>query len=156
MLFRSHIPTLLEFLEIPYSGSDPLGLAITLDKSLAKRIALSLGIKTPPFWVLDGTANLHDVPGRFPFFVKPLWQGSSRGIRFSSRVNDQNGLKQEINRLFHNYPDEPVIVEEYIQGREFTVTVIGNKTPEVFGIMEMTFQDSNKKDFCYSLEIGRA
>ena len=152
---EAHIPALLELLKIPYSGSDPLGLAITLDKSLAKRVAISLGISTPKFWILDQKNNFEEISNQFPLFVKPLWQGSSRGIRRSSRVENRSQLGQEINRLFEHYSGEPVLVEEYISGREFTVGVIGNKPPEILGVMELSFREGMNRDFCYSLEVKR-
>ena len=149
------IPALLELLSVPYSGSDPTALSATLDKSIAKRIALSLGIQTPEFWVLDAISDLAQVSGRFPLFAKPLWEGSSIGILNSSRVENQIQLEREAKRLFEHYPEEPVLVETYISGREFTVAVIGNKQPEVFGIMEISFSDSKSRDFCYTLEVKR-
>ena len=152
---ESQIPALLERLKIPYSGSDPLGLSITLDKSLAKRIAISLGIKTPEFWVINQKDDSKTVPNQFPLFVKPLWQGSSMGIKNSSHVKNRTQLEQETNRLFEHYPGDPVLVEAYIPGREFTVGVVGNQPPEVLGIMEISFVDPNRKDFCYSLEVKR-
>ena len=149
---EAHIPALLELMGIPYSGSDPLALALTLDKALTKRIAFSLEIPTPQFWVLDGTGDLQSVTGRFPLFVKPAWQGSSKGIWLSSRVGDRTQLEKEVNRLFEDYPEEPVLVEEYIPGREITVGVLGSP-PEIVGLMEIAFQDPVQKDFCYSLEV---
>ena len=152
---EAHIPALLEMMRIPYSGSDPLGLAATLDKSFAKRIALSLSIPTPDFWVLQKENEIEKIPGRFPLFIKPLWQGSSKGIRRSSRVENRGELKGELTRLFKDYPEEPVLVEVYVPGREFTVGVLGNKTPAVLGIMEVAFRDKTRKDFCYSIETKR-
>ena len=88
---EAQIPALLELLGVPYSGSDPLGVAVTLDKSLAKRIASSAGILTPEFWTLDDITELGKVPKKFPLFVKPLWQGSSMGIdRKSTRLNSSH------------------------------------------------------------------
>lgn len=152
---EAHIPALLEMMEIPFSGSDPLGLAVTLDKSLAKQIALSLGIPTPAFWILNRKDGLPKIPDRFPLFVKPLWQGSSKGIRRSSRVANRSDLRKEIGRLFENYPEDVVLVEEYIPGREVTVGVLGNGCPEVLGVMEIAFRDPTQRDFCYSLEVKR-
>jgi len=152
---EAHIPALLELSSVPYSGSDPLGLAMTLDKALAKRIAISLDIPTPEFWILEEKEDLLFVPDHFPFFVKPLWQGSSIGIRTSSRVTTCSELKREVERLLESYPKEPILVEKFISGREFTVGIIGHKPPEVIGVMEISFSDPNRKDFCYSLEVKR-
>ena len=151
----AHIPALLEMMRIPYSGSDPLGLAATLDKSIAKRIALSLSIPTPDFWVLEKENEAEKIPERFPLFIKPLWQGSSKGVRRSSRAGNRGELKEEVTRLLKDYPDEPVLTEVYVPGRELTVGVLGNGTPEVLGIMEIAFRNKARKDFCYSIETKR-
>ena len=152
---EAHIPALLELLGVPYSGSDPLALALTLDKPLAKRIALSLGIATPPFWVLEDPSDLGEVPERYPLFVKPAWEGSSMGIRLSSRIKNREELLKETDRLFENYPGEPVLVEEDILGREVTVGLVGNRPPEILGMMEIAFRGQPERDFCYSLEVKR-
>ena len=153
---EAHLPALLEMAGVPYSGSDPLALALTLDKALTKRIAMSLGIPTPPFWILEEETGFKDIPDTFPLFVKPLWQGSSKGIRFSSQVENASELAKETKRLFENYPQEPVLVESYIAGQEVTVGVLGNQNPEVMGVMEIAFKDPNRKDFSYSLEVKRS
>lgn len=152
---EAEIPALLEQANIPYSGSDPLGLSATLDKSIAKHTAISIGVPTPEFWVLKRPEDRLSIPPQFPFFVKPLWEGSSKGIRLSSKVSGTDEFERETARLFNAYPDVPILVERYIPGREFTVGVIGNKPPEILGIMEIAFQDEAKKDFCYSLEVKR-
>jgi len=152
---EAHIPALLELSGIPYSGSDPLGLAMTLDKALAKRIAISLGIPTPEFWIVEGKENLSILPDRFPLFVKPLWQGSSIGIRTTSHVTNPAELEREVGRLLEHYPKEPILIEEFISGREFTVGLIGNEPPAVIGVMEISFSNPSQKDFCYSLEVKR-
>ena len=152
---EAHIPAMLELLGVPYTGSDPLALALTLDKGLTKRIASSAAVPTPDFWVLYDPAAIEQISaGRFPLFVKPLWQGSSKGVRYTSRVEDREALKIEVLRIFENYRGEPVLVEEYVPGRELTLGVLGNP-PEVLGIMEIAFRDKSRRDFCYSLEVKR-
>lgn len=152
---EAHLPAVFELLGIPYSGSDPLGLALTLDKVLTKQVALSLGIPTPAFWVVEEEADLQKIPERFPLFVKPAWEGSSKGIRGSSKAENPQALEREVRRLLENYPAVPILVEEYIAGSEVTVGVLGNNPPEALGAMEIAFRDSESKDFCYSLEVKR-
>lgn len=152
---EAQIPSVLEMLGIPYSGSDPLGLAVTLDKSVMKRIAISMGIPTPEYWTVENREDIEQIPDRFPLFVKPIWEGSSKGIRRSSCVQDRRQLETEVNRILDNYSDEPVLVEKCIPGREITVGVVGNKRPEILGVMEIAFRDPKEKDFCYSLEVKR-
>lgn len=153
---ESYIPAILELLGIPYSGSDPLALAATLDKSFAKRIALSAGISTPDFWMAERKEDLASIPkNRYPLFVKPLWEGSSKGIHLSSRVEDSASLEREWSRIFEHYSHQPVLIESYISGQEVTVGIVGNESPEIIGMMEIRFRDPQKKDFCYSLEVKR-
>ncbi len=152
---EAHIPALLEMMGIPYSGSDPLALALTLDKALTKRIVQSLSIPTPDFWVLDNADAAREIPERFPLFAKPAGQGSSKGIRRSSRINNRVKLREELDRLFTHYPEDIVMIEECIPGREFTLGMLGNDSPEVIGMMEISFRNKEQKDFCYSLEVKR-
>ena len=152
---EAQIPALLELLGIPYTGSNPLALTLALDKALAKQTAISLSVPTPEFWVLYDVRAIKQIPDCFPLFVKPLWEGSSKGIRFSSRVTSREELGREVNRIFQNYPATTVLVEEYVPGRELTVGVLGNENPEILGVMEIAFRDKTKKDFCYSLEVKR-
>lgn len=152
---EAEVPALLELMGVPYSGSDGLALSATLDKSMAKRVAISLGIPTPEFWVVEEREDRSKIPSSFPFFVKPLWEGSSKGIRLSSKVSNPKELDREISRILDGYQGVPVLVERYIPGREFAVGLIGNRPPEILGVMEIAFRDAAKKDFCYSLEVKR-
>lgn len=152
---EAHVPSLLEMMDIPYSGSDPLGLSVTLDKSVMKRFALSLGIQTPDFWIVERGKVEEAIPDRFPLFVKPLWEGSSKGVRLTSKVTDRLQLETELERIHKDYPEDPVLVEAHIPGREFTVGVVGNGRPEILGVMEISFRDARRTDFCYSLEVKR-
>src|SRR5512136_1113311 len=89
---ESHIPALLEFLNIPYTGSDPLTLAVTLDKSVAKRIVMSHGIPTPRFRKVEGMEDLKALGLSYPLFVKPCYEGSSKGVRLDSKIMDRGSL----------------------------------------------------------------
>lgn len=121
---ESHIPTICEVLNIPYTGSDPLTLGICLDKSRAKEILSYYGIRNPRFWVVDDENSIPaDVT--LPAIVKPLYEGSSKGIKDNSVVKNLEQLRDkvaEIKKLYH----EPAIIEEFLTGREFTVGVLGN------------------------------
>ena len=155
---ESYIPAILEMLNMPYSGSDPLALGLCLDKTLAKRIALCAGIPTPRYKIVKEIENLPIVENklRYPLITKPAWEGSSKGIYNSSKVYDKNELEKNAMLLFEKYPDQPIMVEEYIEGREITVGVIGNEPPEILGLMEiMNKAVSADEDFFYSLEVKR-
>ncbi|MDD8031532.1 MAG: ATP-grasp domain-containing protein [Acidobacteriota bacterium] len=121
---ESHIPTICEMLNIPYTGSDPLTLGICLDKSRAKEILTFHKIPNPKFWVIE---NPEKIPTgiSFPVIVKPLYEGSSKGIKDNSVVNDRKELKAKVAEISELY-NQPSIVEKFLTGREFTVGVLGN------------------------------
>lgn len=154
---ESQIPAVLEMLEIPYSGSDPLTLSLALDKIASKKLLKSAGIKTPNFSVINNNADIvkADACLKYPLFVKPAWEGSSKGIQQSSKVYDKSALARQAECLLKQYPGEPVLVEEYINGREFTVGVLGNKKPQIIGIMQIKSNEKDCPDFFYSKEIKR-
>jgi len=121
---ESHIPAILEFLNIPYTGSDPFTLSACLDKSRAKEILSCHGIPTPRFQVVQNLSRLN-WSGPFPVIVKPLWEGSSIGIHNASWVESKNELHNEVGKLIENYY-QPALVEEILTGREFTIALLGN------------------------------
>ncbi len=151
---ESLMPAIFELLEIPYSGSDPLTLALTLDKAQAKIIVSHAGVQTPEFKVINHGFEISDLPP-FPLFVKPLHEGSSKGIRESSKVETQSALRQQVSWLWQQYGKIPLLVERYIAGREFTVGLLGNHKPYLLGIMEIRFRQKTANDFIYSLEVKR-
>jgi D-alanine-D-alanine ligase len=154
---ESHIPAVLEMLRIPYSGSDPLTLGLTLDKTLTKRVAFHAGIPTPRYHVIGkkGTTRPAIDSLRYPLITKPAWEGSSKGIYDLSKVYDEWGLKKSVKLLFERYPDQPVLIEEYIEGREITAGVIGNDPPRILGLMEVMNKSKPGEDIFYSLETKR-
>jgi D-alanine-D-alanine ligase len=133
---ESHIPSMCEILNIPYTGSDPLTLGICLDKSRAKEILAYHQIPTPAFWVVE---NGSGVPARFelPAIVKPLYEGSSKGIKNNSVVHTRRELEARVREIKSLYK-EPVIIEHFLTGREFTVGVLGNPPHlEILPIVEI-------------------
>jgi D-alanine-D-alanine ligase len=122
---ESQIPAVLEMLGIPYTGSDPLTLALSLDKSRAKEILSYHGIPTPVFRVVSSSAELDGAPFPFPCIVKPLHEGSSKGILDASLVGTRQELVRQVERVVADY-NEPALVERFLPGREFTVALLGN------------------------------
>jgi len=121
---EGHIPSILEFLNIPYTASDPLTLNICLDKSRAKEILSFHGLPTAPFKVVsDGHEATNGL--RFPILVKPLFEGSSIGIRNDSLVHTREALRERISWVLGRFR-QPALVEEFLPGREFTVALLGN------------------------------
>jgi len=149
------VPAVLEMLDLPYTGSDPECLAICLDKPLAKQLVAAAGIRTPLGRVIDGPAGLAAIErcGLLPAFVKPAWEGSSKGITARSKVTTHAALATEAARQLYTYR-QPVLVEEFIPGDELTVVVLG-EPPEVLGIMRVLPLQGADPEFVYSLEVKR-
>lgn len=122
---EAQIPAMLEFLGIPYTGSDPLTLATCLDKSRTKEILSYHGIPASRFVVVNSFEEANGSSLRYPLFVKPLHEGSSKGIYNSSYAENTEALRREVERILNDY-EQPALVEEYLPGREFTVALLGN------------------------------
>jgi len=135
---ESQIPSILEMLRIPYTGSDPLTLALCLDKSWAKQLLSYHGIPTAPFVVVHDLKKKQEHPP-FPLIVKPLAEGSSKGIGNSALVRTPKQLREQIGLVLTNY-HQPALVEKYLSGREFTVALLGNGAGvQVLPIVEIQF-----------------
>lgn len=122
---ESHIPAMLEMLEIPYTGSGPLTLGICLDKARAKEILAYHDIPTARFFVAHFHISHLTSHISFPLIVKPLYEGSSKGIRDDSIVYNEKELGKKVKWVMDEYK-QPAIVEEFLEGREFTVAMLGN------------------------------
>ncbi len=137
---EAHVPAICEFFGIPYSGSDPFTLSLCLDKARTKETLTFHGIPTPRFAVVQNIGDLEQV-GRLqlPLFVKPLHEGSSKGITDGNLCWDRSQLLRQTKFLLENYK-QPVLVEEYLPGKEFTCAVLGNgREATVLPIVGMNF-----------------
>lgn len=135
---EAYIPAILEMLAIPYTGSDPTTLGICLDKGRTKESLQYHRINTPDFKIAE-TAAAAEQWQTFPAMVKPLWEGSSKGIRNSSLVHHKAGLRAEIERVVTTY-HQPAIIESFLPGREFTAALIGNGSEaRVLPLVEIKF-----------------
>ena len=135
---ESQIPALLEMLQIPYSGSDPLALGLCLDKRRTKEILSYHRVPTPAFVELRQAADL-PASFQFPLLVKPAFEGSSKGITDASLVHNPIELQRQLDRVWSDYR-QPALVEEFLSGREFTVALLGNgDTLKVLPIVEIDF-----------------
>lgn len=154
---EGQIPTILEIMNMPYSGSDPLTLALTLDKVMAKKILRIKGIPTPKFAVIKKWGELINIENRltYPLVVKPAWEGSSKGIYSTSVSNSRNELRKSVQKLFERYAGQPILVEEFIRGREITVGVLGNSPAKIMGLMEIKMKGGDEDNFIYCLETKR-
>jgi D-alanine-D-alanine ligase len=151
---EAHVPAVCEMLVIPYTHSDPLTLAAALDKAVAKALVVAAGIRTPAYAVLERPDE--DVALRFPLIAKPLAEGSSMGLRSSSRITDAPALRAHAARLIGDYT-QPVLVEEFCPGPEFTVGIIGTGADATaLGVMEIEPRHAQLAEFVYSTQVKRA
>jgi D-alanine-D-alanine ligase len=153
---EARVPAVLEMLGIPYTGSDPLTLAVTLDKECAKRLVRSAGVATPDWLIVDGRTDdnrdrLLTLP--LPVIVKPAFEGSSKGIHSANLIDDSTRLVETVEEIVEAYR-QPVLVEEFIDGDELTVGIVGNQPREPLGIMRVVPVD-RAGPFVYSLEVKR-
>jgi D-alanine-D-alanine ligase len=138
---EAHVPAICEFYGIPYSGSDPFTLSLCLDKARTKETLAFHRIPTPKFAVVSALDDLSSEAAalRFPLFVKPLHEGSSKGITDGNLCPDFPHLLAQTRFLLASYK-QPVLVEEYLPGKEFTCAVLGNgKSATVLPIVGMNF-----------------
>lgn len=125
---EAQVPAILEMLQIPYTGSKVLTLALTLDKPMTKRVLAYHDLPTPPFQVFEDPEEPISPDMQFPLFVKPSREGTGIGVSQKSIVTNSNELKQQVQDILLRY-QQPALVERYIEGREVTVGVIGNLKP---------------------------
>lgn len=131
-------------LQLPYSGSDPLTLGICLDKSRAKEILTYHKIPNAKFLVANRMEDIKNVDFDFPLIVKPISEGSSKGIFSSSFVKDAKELEDEVTRILFSY-NQPALIEEFLPGREFTIAVLGNgEETRTLPIIEICYEDFPK------------
>ena len=146
---EAQVPALLDAYRIPYVFSGPLVMSATLDKSLTKIIVKNAGIDTPEHFVVYEPADIHGINIPFPLFAKPLAEGTGKGIDGSSVINNERGLRETCLSLLTRY-NQPVLVEEYLGGREFTAGIIGTgKNARCIGVIEVLLKD-NAEQKAYS------
>ena len=121
----AQFPAMLEFANIPYTGSSILGHALAINKIFASTVFKSKNIPTPGFVSIDNIKDLDDVDMEFPILVKPSDEGSSRGIHQDSLVFNKDELVNKVRDSLHTYTP-PIMLNEYIDGREFSIGIIGN------------------------------
>ncbi len=163
---ESRVPAVCEMLGIPCSGSDPLALAVALDKDMTRRLAESLGVTVPKGITLAPTPGdydgdyaefapiLEEAGLPLPVIAKPTCEGSSKGIRNRCLIKTAAEFGPTVVELWQNY-QQPVLVEEFIAGDEVTIGLVGNDPPQSLGIMQMIPKKVTTADFVYSLEVKR-
>ena len=143
------VPALLDAYQIPYTFSDPAVLIIALDKALTKSIVRDAGVPTAPFACLRAIADIARVNLPFPLFLKPLAEGTGKGISNRSKVKNQAELGEVATDLLARF-HQPVLVETFLPGREFTVGLAGaGDTAEVLGMIEVNFKAGSDEIYSY-------
>jgi D-alanine-D-alanine ligase len=136
---EAQVPALLEAYDIPYVFSDPLTLSLALDKGFAKRVVRDQGVPTPPFAVISTPEDIDVVGLPYPLFLKPVAEGSGKGIGARSKVETAGELRSVAQSLLVRFR-QPVLAETFLPGREFTVGITGTGSSAVIlGIMEVMF-----------------
>ena len=133
-----NIAALLELLNIPFTGSSALVLGLSQDKGKTKSILAHYGVPTPAYrvWSREEPGSASQL--RFPLIVKPLWEDASLGIGNDALVSGPDALRRQVEKI-HRIHHQPALVEEYIDGRELNVSILGNKDPELLPISEIDF-----------------
>ncbi|MFH1161122.1 MAG: ATP-grasp domain-containing protein [bacterium] len=148
---EAQVPCLLDAYKIPYTFSDPLVLSLTLHKGMTKRIIRDAGLNTPDFCVITKEEEISSVHLPYPLFVKPVAEGTGKGISGKSKVTSAEELPRICKDLLQRYPDG-LIVEEFLPGREFTVGITGTGAKSrTVGLMEIVYKHAAAKEI-YSLD----
>jgi len=143
---EAQVPALLEAFEIAYTFADPLVAALTLHKGMAKRVLRDAGVPTAPFHVVADEADLEAVDLPFPLFVKPVAEGTAKGIDAGSRVEDFASLTARCRLVLERYA-QPALVEPFLPGREFTVGILGNgRDAHAIGTLELHLRPGAEPD----------
>src|ERR1043165_667778 len=153
---EARVPAVLEMLGIPYTGSDPFTMAIALDKDCAKKLVALAGVAVPQSHALDPHMPLSSIPIaqlKFPLIVKPAWEGSSKGIRNRCFVTAPGQVEDVVGSI-RSVHSQTILLEEFIDGEEVTVGMLGNESPRILGIMRIASKTPSRH-FIYSLEVKR-
>jgi len=134
---NAQIPAILDMLQIPFSGSGVMGMSLSHNKHLTKKIFRSIGLPTPDFIIVNSPADIPEMTIDFPLFVKPAHEGSSIGINENSRADNMSALVNQVAWVWEKV-HQPLIIERYIDGREFTVSILGNEILPIAEIISPT------------------
>lgn len=132
------VAALFELFGLQYTGSDPRTLALTLNKPCTKALLASRGLRTPAWFVADSAQAASSVPLPFPLIVKAVSEDASIGISSRSVVRSGERLREQIGFVVENF-GQPALVEEFIEGREVNVGIVGNRNPQVLPLSEIDF-----------------
>ena len=134
-------PVLLEMAGIPTLGSDALTLSLSLDKLWTRQVVAAAGVPVPAGLSVASASSARsiDIPAPYPLFVKPRWEGTAKGIRPDSRVEDRASLVAAVERIVRDY-HQPALVEAFLSGAEYTVSLVGNHPPKVLPVLQRALE----------------
>ena len=141
---ESQVPILLEMMRMPFVGADGLTLGLTLDKVLTKKILIVESIPTPRYVQVNDPDQLWQVELTYPLIVKLQCEGSSKGLSDKSLVNTPEELRRQVRFLADTYHHASIFIEEFIEGEEFTVAIIGNESPEAYPVVQIALDGQTK------------
>ncbi|MDD3874988.1 MAG: ATP-grasp domain-containing protein [Bacteroidales bacterium] len=148
---EAQVPAVLDIYDIPYTFSDVCIMSLTLNKAFTKHIVKNAGFKTADFQLIHHIGELESINLPYPLFVKPALEGTGKGIDETSLVNNKNELFSACLQRFNN-GYTPLLIEEFLSGREFTVGIIGSgENCKAVGAMEVVF-NKHKEDNIYSFD----
>lgn len=143
---EAQVPAILEAFDIPYTFADPLGMSVCLHKGLAKLVVQQAGVPTPRSWIVHSAIDLPDGQLEYPLFAKPIAEGTGKGISASSRITSPEQLRDVCELLLRRF-DQPVLVEAFLPGREFTVGLLGTgEQSRVLGTLEIVLRPAAEPD----------
>ncbi len=146
---EAQVPAILDAFDIPYTFSGPMILALTLHKGMTKHVIRDLKILTPDFVVVGKPSEVKKVSLPLPLFVKPVAEGSSKGIDSQSKITERGELMPSCLRLMELFK-QPVIVETFLPGREFTVGILGTgEAARSIGVIEVLSRDDGDDVYSY-------
>jgi D-alanine-D-alanine ligase len=150
---EAQVPAILDFLGIPYSGSGVLALSISLNKALTKKLFKQAGIPTTKYMLIEDLTDISDAGLRYPLIVKPNSEGSGKGITITSVVRNKEELTREVDKTYRVYRQE-ILVEEFIDGKELTIGILGNYPPAALPILEIDFSNCRASgEFFYTWKV---
>jgi D-alanine-D-alanine ligase len=147
---EAQVPALLEAYNIPYTFSDTLGNAVTLHKGITKQLVRNMGIPTAGFIIVNNVKEIDSVNLPFPVFAKPVAEGTGKGVTSSSKITNRKDLQKICKDLLKTFR-QPVLIETYLPGREFTVGILGTgRDARALGVMEVILRpDAEKNAYSY-------
>jgi len=143
---ESQVPAILDVYDVPYTFSDPLVMGVCLHKGLTKLVVRDAGVPTPDFALVDRPEDIAGVDLPFPVFAKPVAEGTGKGVGPASKIRDRDALNSVCRNLLDQFR-QPVLVEAFLPGREFTVGVLGTgRQATVLGTLEIVLLQAAEPD----------